>query len=79
MPRLYGRRLIEKILKAAGNDLSRENILKQATDLHNVTLPMLLPGITINTSPTDYRAIEQLQFEYFDGENWVLTGNMVSE
>lgn len=71
--------LIEKILKAAGNDLSRENILKQATNLHNVALPMLLPGITINTSPTDYRSIKQMQFEYFDGQNWVLTGKVVSE
>jgi branched-chain amino acid transport system substrate-binding protein len=71
--------LIEKILNAAGNDLSRENILKQATNLHDVALPMLLPGITVNTSPTDYRAIKQMQFEYFDGKNWVLTGKLVSE
>lgn len=71
--------LIEKILKAAGNDLSRENILKQATNLHDVALPMLLPGITINTSPTDYRPLKQLQFEAFDGENWVPTGDIVSD
>jgi branched-chain amino acid transport system substrate-binding protein len=71
--------LVEKILKAAGNDLSRENILKQATNLHDVALPMFLPGITVNTSPTDYRSIKQMQFEYFDGTNWVLTGKIVSE
>jgi branched-chain amino acid transport system substrate-binding protein len=71
--------LIEKILKAAGNDLSRENILKQATNLHELALPMLLPGITLNTSPTDYRALKQMQFEYFDGENWVASGNIVSD
>jgi branched-chain amino acid transport system substrate-binding protein len=71
--------LIEKILKAAGNDLSRENILKQATNLHAVELPMLLPGITINTSPTDYRSIKQMRFEYFDGQNWVLSGHILSE
>ena len=71
--------LIEKILKTAGNDLSRENILKQATSLHDIALPMLLPGITVNISPTDYRAIKQMQFEYFDGENWVPTGTIVSE
>jgi len=40
---------------------------------------MLLPGITINTSPTDYRPIQQMQFEAFDGENWVPTGDIVSE
>jgi branched-chain amino acid transport system substrate-binding protein len=71
--------LVEKILKAAGNDLSRENILKQATTLHDVGLPLLLPGITLNTSPSDYRAIKQLQFETFDGENWVPSGSIVSE
>jgi len=71
--------LIERVLKAAGNDLSRENILKQATTLHGVALPLLLPGITINTSPTDYRAIKQMQFEVFDGENWVPTGSIVSD
>lgn len=71
--------LVEKILKAAGNDLSRENILKQATNLHNVALPMLLPGIRLNTSPTDYRPIKQMQFEAFDGESWVPTGSIVSD
>lgn len=71
--------LIEKILKAAGNDLSRDNILKQATNLQNVALPMLLPGITVNTSPTDRRSIKQMQFQYFDGQNWVLTGGLVSD
>jgi branched-chain amino acid transport system substrate-binding protein len=71
--------LIENILKAAGNDLSRENILKQATNLHDVALLMFLPGITLSTSPADYRSIKQMQFEYFDGTNWVLTGKIISE
>ena len=71
--------MIEKILRAAGNDLSRENILKQATSLHDVALPLLLPGITINLSPADYRVIKQLQFETFDGENWVASGSVVSD
>ncbi len=71
--------LTEKILKAAGNDLTRENILKEATNLHNVAVPMLLPGITVSTSPTDHRSIKQMQFEYFDGANWVLTGEVISD
>ena len=71
--------VIEKILKTAGNDLSRENILKQATSLHDVALPMLLPRITLNTSQTDYRPIKQMQFECFDGENWVASGKIVSD
>jgi branched-chain amino acid transport system substrate-binding protein len=40
---------------------------------------MLLPGIIVNTSPTDYRTIKQMQFAYFDGQNWVPTGNLVSD
>jgi len=71
--------LTEIILKAAGNELTRDNIMKQATSLQNVALPMLLPGITINTAPNDRRAIKQMQFEYFDGQNWVLTGDIVSD
>lgn len=71
--------LTVQILKAAGDDLTRENILKQATNLHNVVLPMLIPGITINTSPMDYRSIKQLQFEYFDGQNFVLMGDIISD
>ena len=47
--------------------------MKQAAGL-DLTLPMLLPGITINTSPTDYYPLEQLQLERFDGQNWELYG-----
>lgn len=71
--------LTVQILKQAGDNLTRENILNQATNLHNVVLPMLIPGITVNTSPTDRRAIKQVQFEYFDGQNWVLTGDVISD
>ena len=65
--------------KQAGSNLTRENILNQATSLHNVVLPMLIPGITVNTAPTDRRAIKQVQFQYFDGQNWVLTGDVISD
>jgi branched-chain amino acid transport system substrate-binding protein len=71
--------LTEKILKAAGDNLTRENVLKEATSLQNVALPMLLPGITVNTSPTDHRSLKQMQFEEFDGTNWVLIGNIISD
>jgi branched-chain amino acid transport system substrate-binding protein len=71
--------LTVQILKQAGDNLTRENILNQATNLHNVVLPMLIPGITVNTAPTDRRAIKQVQFEYFDGQNWVLTGEVISD
>ncbi len=62
------------VLKQCGNDLSRENVMKQATSLKDVSLPLLLPGITINTSPTDYYPIEQEQLAKFDGERWALFG-----
>lgn len=65
------------ILKAAGDNLTRENILNQATHLHDVVLPMLIPGIFVNTSPTDDRSIKRAQFQYFDGRNFVPTGDIV--
>ena len=63
-----------EVLKRCGDTLTRANVLKQATNLRGVTLPLLLPGITINTSPTDYNALSQLQLERFDGRKWVLFG-----
>ena len=70
--------MMKQTLIQAGNDLSRENILKQATNLHGVIAPMLLPGITYNTSPTDYRPLKQLQLVRFDGERWVRFGDVVT-
>ncbi|HEV8585901.1 MAG TPA: ABC transporter substrate-binding protein, partial [Methylomirabilota bacterium] len=63
-------------LKQCGNDLSRENIMKQAASLKNLELPLLLPGIKINTSATDFAPIEQEQLAKFDGERWVLFGEL---
>jgi ABC-type branched-subunit amino acid transport system substrate-binding protein len=64
------------VLKQCGNDLSRENIMRQAANIKNLTLPMLLPGVKINTSPTDFAPIEQEQLARFDGERWVLFGEL---
>jgi hypothetical protein len=64
------------VLKQCGNDLSRENIMRQAANLKDLTVPMLLPGIKINTSPTDFAPIEQEQLAKFDGERWVLFGEI---
>jgi branched-chain amino acid transport system substrate-binding protein len=64
------------VLKQCGNDLSRENILKQAENLKNVEFPLLLPGVKVNTSPTDHAPIEQEQLAKFDGERWVLFGEL---
>ena len=68
--------LMTQVLKQCGNDLSRENIMKQAANVKNFELPLLLPGIKINTSPTDFAPIEQEQLAKFDGERWALFGEM---
>jgi branched-chain amino acid transport system substrate-binding protein len=65
-----------QVLKQAGNDLSRANVMKQAANLKDFVVPMLLPGIKINTSPTDFYPIEQEQLAKFDGERWVLFGDI---
>src|SRR4030095_4844981 len=68
--------LMVQVLKQCGNDLSRENIIKQAANLKDYDLPLLLPGMKINTSPTDHAPIEQEQLAKFDGEGWVLCGEI---
>jgi branched-chain amino acid transport system substrate-binding protein len=67
---------IVQVLKQSGNDLSRENIMKQAANLKDFSLPLLLPGIKVNTSATDFYPIEQEQLAKFDGERWVLFGEI---
>jgi branched-chain amino acid transport system substrate-binding protein len=66
-----------QVLKQCGDDLTRENVMKQAANLKNIKAPMLLPGIAINTSPTDFFPIEQMQLEKFDGKAWVLIGKVL--
>ncbi len=68
--------LMTHVLKQCGNDLSRENIMRQAASLKNVELPLLLPGIKVNTSPTDFAPIEQEQLAKFNGEKWDLFGEL---
>ena len=60
------------VLKNAGNDLSRENILKTATHMHDVSFTMLLPGVTVSTSPTDYRPLKTMRLAKFDGSRYQL-------
>jgi len=63
-----------QVLKQCGDDLTRENVMRQAANLHHLELPMLLPGITINTSPTDFAPIKQVQMERFDGDRFIQFG-----
>jgi branched-chain amino acid transport system substrate-binding protein len=61
-------------LKQCGDNLTRENVMKQAANLKNLELGMLLPGIKINTSPTDFYPIQQMQMQEFTGERWKSIG-----
>jgi ABC-type branched-subunit amino acid transport system substrate-binding protein len=67
-----------QVLKQCGDDLTRENVMKQAANLKDFSSDMLLPGITVNTSPDDYFPIEQMQLMRFNGESWELFGPIIS-
>ena len=67
-----------KVLQMCGDDLTRANVMKQAASLKDFAPDTLLPGITINTSATDYAPIEQLQMMRFKGEKWDLFGDIIS-
>jgi ABC-type branched-subunit amino acid transport system substrate-binding protein len=69
--------LMTQVLKQCGNDLSRENIMKQAASVKDFELPLLLPGIKVNTGPNDFAPIEQEQLAKFDGEKWALFGEIL--
>jgi branched-chain amino acid transport system substrate-binding protein len=68
--------LMTHVLKQCGNDLSRENIMRQAANIKNLELPLLIPGIKVNTSATDFAPIEQEQLARFDGEKWAEFGEI---
>ena len=67
-----------QVLKQCGDDLTRENIMKQAANLKDFRTEVLLPGIKINTSPTDFAPISQLQLMRFKGERWELFGDIIT-
>jgi ABC-type branched-subunit amino acid transport system substrate-binding protein len=67
-----------QVLKQCGDDLTRENVMRQTANLKNFELPMLLPDIRIDTGPTDYSPVEQMQLQRFDGRQWVLFGEIIS-
>ncbi len=67
-----------KVLQMCGDNLTRENVMKQAANLKDFRTEVLLPGIKINTSPTDFAPISQLQLMKFKGEKWELFGDIIS-
>jgi branched-chain amino acid transport system substrate-binding protein len=70
---------IAHVLKLAGNDLSRENILKQMVTLKDFTPPMMLPGISMTMSPDNYNLFRHIQMMRFDGKRWVALGKPVGD
>lgn len=70
--------LMQETLKRCGDTLTRANLMKQATSFQKFRVPCLLPGITVNTSPTDYFPVQAVQLEKFRGETWELFGEILS-
>jgi branched-chain amino acid transport system substrate-binding protein len=70
-------RTLVQVLRQCGDDLTRENFMRQAADLHELTLPMLLPGIKVNSGPTNFFPVNQMQLVRFEGDGWVLFGDVV--
>jgi len=66
-----------QVLKQCGNDLTRENVMKQANSIRDLELPLLLPGIKLNTGVEDHYPIEQFQLVKFDGKTWARFGDVL--
>ena len=66
------------VLKKCGDDLSRENIMRQAANIKDLEIPLLLPGIKVNTSPTNFYPIRAEQLARFEGDHWTLFGDLIS-
>lgn len=67
-----------QVLKQCGDELTRENVMRQAANLKDLVLPMLLPGVKINTGPADFYPIEQVQLIRFDGKTWARFGELMT-
>jgi branched-chain amino acid transport system substrate-binding protein len=70
--------MMVETLRRCGDNLTRANIMKQATSFQKFRIPMLLPGITVTTSPTDYYPIQAVQLARFKGQSWELFGDILS-
>ena len=71
--------ILAHVLKQCGDDLSRDNVLRQATSIRGMGLPMLLPGIKVDTGPADYLPYQTLRLQRFDGKSWKLFGDPISD
>lgn len=69
---------LRELLKRCGNELTRANLMKQAASMHDLEVPLLLPGIKLNTSPTDFYPIQSVRLQRFKGETWELFGDVLA-
>jgi branched-chain amino acid transport system substrate-binding protein len=70
--------LMQQTLAKCGDTLTHENVMKQAANFQKLRVPMLLPGITVSTSPTDYYPIQAVQLQRFKGDTWDLFGEVMA-
>ncbi|SKA41787.1 amino acid/amide ABC transporter substrate-binding protein, HAAT family (TC 3.A.1.4.-) [Enhydrobacter aerosaccus] len=70
--------LMEQTLRKCGDDLTRENVMRQAANFQKLRVPVLLPGVTVSTSPTDFYPVQAVQLARFKGETWERFGEVIS-
>jgi branched-chain amino acid transport system substrate-binding protein len=66
-----------KVLEQCNGDFSRGNVMRQATNIKDMDVPVLLPGIKVNTSPTNYHPIRAMQLARWDGKSWLRFGEVI--
>lgn len=69
---------LAQVLKQAGNNLTRENVMREALNLKNVVPQLMAPGVSVNTGPKDYSPVEQMQMMQYNGKIWAVTGDLIS-
>ena len=69
--------MMARVLARCADELTRENVMKQATSMQNLEVPLLLPGIRVSTSATEYQQIHQMRMRRFDGKRWVSFGDLI--
>ena len=75
---LAAAQLLVHVLKNCGDNLTRENVMRQATSIKDYQVPLAIPGVLANTSPEDYATFQVMQLQQFDGKQWQLIGEPVS-
>ena len=68
-----------QLLQLCGDNITRQAIINQASHLDRMRTPLMLPGIALSTTPTDYTAIRQMQLQRFDGQQWQPIGDVVTD